>query len=68
MMRHLIAQATEKYEDRAAKLNNVTPNELIAGDFFAFLAPYNEGIKKNEKQLSMSSLLLYSLIKAEGII
>ena len=49
MMRHLIAQAIEKYEDRAAKLNNVTPNELIAGDFFAFLAPYNEGIKKNEK-------------------
>ena len=51
MMRHLIAQAIEKYEDRAAKLNNVTPNELIAGDFFAFLAPYNEGIKKNEKTI-----------------
>ena len=52
MMRALIIKAEGvKYEGRASKLNNVTPNELIAGDFFSFLSQYNAGIENKDKTI-----------------
>ena len=52
MMRALIIKAEGvKYEGRASKLNNVTPNELIAGDFFSFLSQYNTGIENKDNTI-----------------
>ena len=51
LMRSLIGMAEHKanvnYEQRANKLNNTSPNELLANDFFMWLARYQEG-KKNK--------------------
>ena len=52
LMRSLIGTAEHKaravnYEQRANKLNDTSPNELLANDFFMWLARYQEG-KKNK--------------------
>jgi len=51
MMRRIIDNAVglKNKEGRAKVLNDVNPNELIAGDFFMFLNKYNQGIKNKQE-------------------
>ena len=53
MMRRIINNAVglQNKEKRAKKLNDVNPNELIAGDFFMFLNRYNQGIKNKQETI-----------------
>ena len=53
MMRRIINNAVglKNKQSRSKKLNDVNPNELIAGDFFMFLNRYNQGVKNKQETI-----------------